>query len=272
MYPIRGVASIHTPRLFVGNLNKTTSAVDLVIYFSNFGPVKDATIMANTKTGKSRGFGFVTFKDSKTVEKALSTYHRLMGRDLAIQKVVYGSEAWCQALNEEDIAIRGDAPEPLIKNFDPTPTTVLKVSPVPSGLSNQDLTDYFRNFGPVNKVEISGDNEEKLAHVFYASTNSVERAVMQVKHMVRNRPLNIDKEFIEVPETVLFADGDDVKRQLEAQKAQKSTTLVDAENTVSAVRREGMRIERLLRKGSEREKAQEFMQDVNTMVKPLEKV
>mmetsp|Transcript_2168 Transcript_2168/g.3053 ORF Transcript_2168/g.3053 Transcript_2168/m.3053 type:complete len:613 (-) Transcript_2168:128-1966(-) len=237
-----GVASIHTPRLFVGNLNKTTSAVDLVIYFSNFGPVKDATIMANTKTGKSRGFGFVTFKDSKTVEKALSTYHRLMGRDLAIQK----------ALNEEDIAIRGDAPEPLIKNFDPTPTTVLKVSPVPSGLSNQDLTDYFRNFGPVNKVEISGDNEEKLAHVFYASTNSVERAVMQVKHMVRNRPLNIDKEFIEVPETVLFADGDDVKRQLEAQKAQKSTTLVDAENTVSA--------------------AQEFMQDVNTMVKPLEKV
>jgi RNA-binding protein Musashi len=33
-------------------------------FFSNFGKVVDATVMVDRETGRSKGFGFVTFEDN----------------------------------------------------------------------------------------------------------------------------------------------------------------------------------------------------------------
>jgi len=42
-------------------------------YFSRYGEVVDCVVMKNPMTGKSRGFGFVTFKDPACVETVLSS-------------------------------------------------------------------------------------------------------------------------------------------------------------------------------------------------------
>jgi len=42
-------------------------------YFSRYGEVIDCVVMKNPATGKSRGFGFVTFKDPACVEMVLSS-------------------------------------------------------------------------------------------------------------------------------------------------------------------------------------------------------
>ncbi len=34
------------------------------VFFSNFGKVVDATVMVDRETGRSKGFGFVTFEDN----------------------------------------------------------------------------------------------------------------------------------------------------------------------------------------------------------------
>jgi hypothetical protein len=48
-------------KIFVGGLSPTTTETSLVKYFSAFGPLEDATVIR--EGNKSRGFGFVQFRD-----------------------------------------------------------------------------------------------------------------------------------------------------------------------------------------------------------------
>lgn len=49
-------------------------------YFSQFGEVVECTVMRDGATGRSRGFGFLTFKDPKTVNIVMVKEHFLDGK------------------------------------------------------------------------------------------------------------------------------------------------------------------------------------------------
>lgn len=49
-------------------------------YFSQFGEVVECTVMRDNNTGRSRGFGFLTFKDPKTVNIVMVKEHFLDGK------------------------------------------------------------------------------------------------------------------------------------------------------------------------------------------------
>lgn len=49
-------------------------------YFSQFGEVSECTVMRDSATGRSRGFGFLTFKDPKCVNIVMVKEHYLDGK------------------------------------------------------------------------------------------------------------------------------------------------------------------------------------------------
>ncbi|CAR26834.1 hypothetical protein ZYGR_0I01060 [Zygosaccharomyces rouxii] len=67
-------------KMFIGGLNWETTEDTLRDYFSKYGRVIDLKIMKDTNTGRSRGFGFLTFDSSSSVDEVVKTQHILDGK------------------------------------------------------------------------------------------------------------------------------------------------------------------------------------------------
>lgn len=57
-------------KLFVGGINFNTTEDILKEHFSKFGEVTQLILIRDRETGKSKGFAFITFKNSEDAEKA----------------------------------------------------------------------------------------------------------------------------------------------------------------------------------------------------------
>ena len=59
-------------KLFVGGLSWNTDNAGLEEAFASFGEIQEAKVITDRETGRSRGFGFVTFANAEDAEKALT--------------------------------------------------------------------------------------------------------------------------------------------------------------------------------------------------------
>lgn len=59
-------------KLFVGGLSWNTDNAGLEQAFASFGNIEEARVITDRETGRSRGFGFVTFTSADDAKKALS--------------------------------------------------------------------------------------------------------------------------------------------------------------------------------------------------------
>ncbi|KAF2791662.1 RNA-binding domain-containing protein [Melanomma pulvis-pyrius CBS 109.77] len=67
-------------KMFIGGLNWETTEESLKNYFTQFGEVSECTVMRDSATGRSRGFGFLTFRDPKCVNIVMVKEHYLDGK------------------------------------------------------------------------------------------------------------------------------------------------------------------------------------------------
>ena len=68
--PRRGPSSPN--KVFVGNLSWGMDDMALEDLFSEFGKVLEAKVVTDRETGRSRGFGFVTYASSQEMEEAVA--------------------------------------------------------------------------------------------------------------------------------------------------------------------------------------------------------
>ena len=73
-------------KLFVGSLSWNTDDHGLQAAFSRFGEITDAKVITDRDSGRSRGFGFVTFADSSSAAQAVQEMNgaELDGRTLNV--------------------------------------------------------------------------------------------------------------------------------------------------------------------------------------------
>jgi RNA recognition motif-containing protein len=73
-------------KLFVGSLSWDTNDDGLHEAFSQFGEITEAKVICDRDSGRSRGFGFVTFTEEEAAEKALSAMNgfELDGRPIRV--------------------------------------------------------------------------------------------------------------------------------------------------------------------------------------------
>jgi RNA-binding protein Musashi len=60
---------LRNTRYFVGGLAPHTTAESMREFFSAYGKVVDATPMIDRESGRSKGFGFVTFEDASNTDQ-----------------------------------------------------------------------------------------------------------------------------------------------------------------------------------------------------------
>ena len=75
-------------KLFVGGLSWDTTNEGLHGAFSRFGEIAEATVINDRDTGRSRGFGFVTFVNDESAASAISEMNgaELDGRTIKVNE------------------------------------------------------------------------------------------------------------------------------------------------------------------------------------------
>lgn len=73
-------------KLYVANLPWTVGHIELKTFFNQFGSVNLATVVFDKDTGRSRNYGFVSFKSKESFHKALTAHgYQLEGFKLRVQ-------------------------------------------------------------------------------------------------------------------------------------------------------------------------------------------
>uniref|UniRef100_A0A1B6IC84 RRM domain-containing protein n=1 Tax=Homalodisca liturata TaxID=320908 RepID=A0A1B6IC84_9HEMI len=150
-------------KLFVGGLSWETTQENLQRYFSRYGEVIDCVVMKNSESGRSRGFGFVTFADPANVTLVLQNGpHQLDGRTIDPKP--------CN-------------PRTLQKPKRSSSYPKVFLGGLPSNVTETDLRTYFMRFGKVMEVVIMYDQEKKKSRGFgflsFEDEESVERCVSE---------------------------------------------------------------------------------------------
>ncbi|GFO35769.1 heterogeneous nuclear ribonucleoprotein 27c [Plakobranchus ocellatus] len=152
-------------KIFVGGLSWDTDKDTLQNYFATYGEVTDCVVMKNPQTGKSRGFGFVTFRDASVVDVVLAGHrHTIDGRNVDCKACTIRGANRPQGGGRGGPGYTGR-------------TTKIFVGGLPNDATDESLKSVFNKFGSVTDVVIMYDQEKSRPRGFGFLTFDNEAAV-----------------------------------------------------------------------------------------------
>ena len=75
-------------KIYVGNLSFDIDSEKLRELFASYGEIEEAIVISDKFSGRSKGFGFVTFKDEEGAKKAIAEMNdkEVEGRKLKVNE------------------------------------------------------------------------------------------------------------------------------------------------------------------------------------------
>uniref|UniRef100_A0A3Q3LHR9 RRM domain-containing protein n=1 Tax=Labrus bergylta TaxID=56723 RepID=A0A3Q3LHR9_9LABR len=156
-------------KLFVGGLNVETTEDGLRAHFEQFGALSDCVVVQNQTLGRSRCFGFITYSAPEEADAAMAAKpHVVDGKTVELKMAIAREDA-----NNPDIVAN------VKKIF---------VGGVKDHIEAENLTEYFCQFGAVEKAEIISDKQtgrkRGFGFVFFEDNDSATKAVLTKYHTI----------------------------------------------------------------------------------------
>jgi len=175
-----------TKTVFVGNLSWAVDNDRLSQEFADCGEVISARVQLDRNTGKSRGFGYVTFATTEAVDAAiaLNGTKEIDGRTLNLDK-----STDVGANREKRAQAFGDARS--------APSKVLFVGNLSWNTVEDTLWDAFSEYGEVSSVRLPTDREsgkpKGYGYIEFSVVDSAQKAIgaMNGKEL-DGRPIRLD--------------------------------------------------------------------------------
>ncbi|KAK1913641.1 hypothetical protein P3342_006884 [Pyrenophora teres f. teres] len=190
--------------IFVGDLSNEVNDEVLLQAFSTFGPVSEARVMWDMKTGRSRGYGFVAFRDRADADRALSSMDGEWLGSRAIRCNWANQKGQPSISQQQAMASMGMTPTtPFghhhfpthgVQSYDmvvsqtPAWQTTCYVGNLTPYTSQSDLVPLFQNFGYVTETRFQSDRG--FAFIKMDTHENAAMAICQLNgYNVNGRPL-----------------------------------------------------------------------------------
>ncbi|KTW31161.1 uncharacterized protein T551_01234 [Pneumocystis jirovecii RU7] len=158
-------------KMFIGGLNWETTDESLRAYFEQFGEVTECNVMRDSSTGRSRGFGFLTFKDPKCVNTVMVKEHYLDGKIIDPKR-----------------AIPREEQEKTAKMF---------VGGVSQDCTEDEFREFFSAFGRVIDATLMIDKDtgrpRGFGFVTFESDAAVENAMSQPYLAIHDKQIEVKR-------------------------------------------------------------------------------
>jgi len=154
-------------KLFAGGLSADTTETDLAEYFSKYGEVESVDLKKDNVTQRSRGFGFVLFKDAAALDMAAAeSFHTIKGKKIEPRKAkVQTSKIFVGGLKEQ--------------------------------LTDEDIKNHFSQFGTITEAEMPFDkvqNRRKgFCFLIFEGNDTAKNIITQGKQTINGIELDVKK-------------------------------------------------------------------------------
>lgn len=158
-------------KLFVGGIGRNITDKELGEYFGKYGEVESITIKNDPFTGQSRGFAFVVFSNSKTIDDLLAVGDHYIGN----KKV---------------------DPKKVIKKQQPLKCKIFVGGLTPE-ITDVDVKDYFNKYGNIIEFQAPFDkikNQRKgFCFITFDSKDVVNDILKSPKQVIKGKEVDVKK-------------------------------------------------------------------------------
>ncbi|KAI5293942.1 hypothetical protein KEM52_004971 [Ascosphaera acerosa] len=173
--------------VFVQQLAARLRTKELIAFFEKAGPVKEAQIVKDRVSGRSKGVGYVEFKDEASVQLAIQlTGQKLLGIPIIAQ------------LTEAEKNRQARDPEATTRQPHPQPFHRLYVGNIHFNITENDIRNVFEPFGQLEFVQLQKDEQGRSRGYGFVQFRDASQAREALEKMngfdLAGRPIRVDQQ------------------------------------------------------------------------------
>uniref|UniRef100_A0A7N2M0M8 RRM domain-containing protein n=1 Tax=Quercus lobata TaxID=97700 RepID=A0A7N2M0M8_QUELO len=161
-------------------------------YMSKFGDLEDCIVMKERSTGRSRGFGYVTFASDEDAKNALSSEHFLGNRILEVKVATPKEE------------MRAPAKK----------VTRIFVARIPQSVTEANFRSHFEKYGEITDLYMPKDQGSKMhrgiGFITFENAESVD-SLMAETHELGGSTVVVDRATPKATNIILYSQEDDFR-------------------------------------------------------------